>query len=111
VSQATAFDQLAVRLLLLLELGQRAGVHHCAAGLKLMNMNVYQGAASSAKKVQPKGNVAQDTRNSSRFHLCGANEADRRGDCDRNCLSTMDAAQPLARSPGRRLPLPPLFFR
>ena len=62
VSQATAFNQLAVRLPLLLELGQRGRVHHCAAGLKLMNMNVDQVAPSSAKKVQPKGNVAREAR-------------------------------------------------
>jgi hypothetical protein len=44
VGQAIAFDQLAVRGPLLLELRKRRGVHHCAAGLELMDMdmNVYQ---------------------------------------------------------------------
>jgi hypothetical protein len=50
VSEATAFDQRAVCLPLLLELRQRAGVHHGPAGLKLMDMNVHQVAASSAKR-------------------------------------------------------------
>jgi hypothetical protein len=42
VGQAIAFDELAVRGPLLLELRKRGGVHHCAAGLELMDMNVYQ---------------------------------------------------------------------
>ena len=42
VGQAIAFDQLAVRGPLLLELRKRRGVHHCAAWLELMDMNVYQ---------------------------------------------------------------------
>ena len=42
VGQAIAFDELAVRGPLLLELRKRRGVHHCAAGLELMDMNVYQ---------------------------------------------------------------------
>ena len=60
VSQATAFDQLAVSLPLFLKLGQRGGVHDRAAGLKLVNMNVYQGRCLLSKKVQPQGNVAQE---------------------------------------------------
>ena len=42
VGQAIAFDQLAVRGPLLLELRKRRGIHHCAARLELMDMNVYQ---------------------------------------------------------------------
>jgi hypothetical protein len=42
VGQAIAFDELAVRSPLLLELRKRRGIHHCAAGLELMDMNVYQ---------------------------------------------------------------------
>src|SRR4029077_6816808 len=42
VGQAIAFDELAVRGPLLLELRKRRSVHHCAAGLELMDMNVYQ---------------------------------------------------------------------
>jgi hypothetical protein len=42
VGQAIAFDELAVRGPLLLELRKRRGVRHCAAGLELMDMNVYQ---------------------------------------------------------------------
>jgi hypothetical protein len=42
VGHAIAFDELAVRGPLLLELRKRRGVHHCAAGLELMDMNVYQ---------------------------------------------------------------------
>jgi hypothetical protein len=41
--QAIAFDQLAVGPPLLLELRKRRGIQHCAARLKLMNMNVDQG--------------------------------------------------------------------
>jgi hypothetical protein len=42
VGQAIAFDELAVRGPLLLELRKRRGVHHFAAGLELMDMNGYQ---------------------------------------------------------------------
>jgi hypothetical protein len=42
VGQAIAFDQLAICGPLLLELRKRRSVHHCAAGLELMDMNVYQ---------------------------------------------------------------------
>ena len=42
VGEAIAFDQLAVGGPLLLELRKRRGVHHCAAWLELMDMNVYQ---------------------------------------------------------------------
>ena len=42
VGQAIAFDELAVRSPLLLELRKRCSVYHCAAGLELMDMNVYQ---------------------------------------------------------------------
>jgi hypothetical protein len=49
VGQAIAFDQLAVRGPLLLELRKRRGVHHCAAGLELMDMNVYQVRYSSPR--------------------------------------------------------------
>jgi hypothetical protein len=45
VGQAIAFDQLAIRGPLLLELAKRRRVHHCAAGLELMDMNVYTFAA------------------------------------------------------------------
>jgi hypothetical protein len=40
LGQAIAFDQLAVGRPLVLELGQRRGVHHRTAGLELMDMNV-----------------------------------------------------------------------
>lgn len=43
VGQDTTFDQLAVSAPLFLKLGQRGGVRDRAAGLKLVNMNVYQG--------------------------------------------------------------------
>jgi hypothetical protein len=49
VGQAIAFDQLAVRGPLPLELGKRRGVHHCAARLELMDMNVYQVRCASPK--------------------------------------------------------------
>ena len=42
VGQVIAFDQLAVGRPLLLELRQRRGVHHGAAGLELMDVNVDQ---------------------------------------------------------------------
>ena len=42
MGKAIAFDQLAVCGPLLLELRKRRGVHHCAARLELMDMNVYQ---------------------------------------------------------------------
>jgi hypothetical protein len=42
VGQTIAFDQLAVRGPLLLEPRKRRGIHHCAARLELMDMNVYQ---------------------------------------------------------------------
>src|SRR5262245_45768657 len=42
MSQAIAFDKLAVGSPLPLELRQRRGVHHGAGGLKLMDVHVYQ---------------------------------------------------------------------
>jgi hypothetical protein len=47
VGQAIVFDQLAVGGPLLLELGERRGVHHCAAGLAFTDVNVHQGRCPS----------------------------------------------------------------
>jgi hypothetical protein len=55
VGQVIAFDQLAVRGPLLLELRKSGGVHHCAAGLELMDMNVYQSSLPPHQNIEPQG--------------------------------------------------------
>jgi hypothetical protein len=56
LGQAIAFDQLAVGGPLLLELPESRGVHHGAAGLELMDMNVDQGRTLPPKRLEPQGN-------------------------------------------------------
>jgi hypothetical protein len=92
VSQDATFDQLAVSAPLFLKLGQRGGVHDRTAGLKLVNMDVYQDRCLLTKTGRTAKCRSGKIRIRFDFHLCGAKAAARRGVCDRNCRSGMSAA-------------------
>jgi hypothetical protein len=79
VSQDTTFDQLTVSAPLFLKLGQRGGVHDGTAGLKLVNMDVYQAAASSPKQVEPQGNAVRGKSEFGSIFICAGRRPPRGG--------------------------------